>query len=85
MATGKSYDLAVVMKGIKGTSSREINVLFGTKESVWQKESHDRLIRREGEFHEKRTYIRWNPCRAGLVTFPEDFPFFVEHPAESWF
>src|SRR5690349_19191083 len=50
---GKYYDLAKILQGIKGTSSRRINQLLNTTGPVWQAESFDRIIRSEKEYLEK--------------------------------
>ena len=70
------YDLPRVMKGIKGVSARLINQSRGTKGSVWQDESLDRIMRDEDEAIEKARYILENPVRAGLVDRASDYPFY---------
>src|SRR5947209_1640064 len=75
--TGTWYDLAGIMKGMKGASARKINQLLGTSGKVWQQESYDRIVRDEQELEEKIQYIWENPLRAGLVDDPERFEFYV--------
>lgn len=71
-----AYSLSRVMKGIKGVSSRLVNQSRGAGGTVWQDESHDRIMRDENEAIEKARYILDNPRRAGLVDHPEAYPFY---------
>ena len=71
------HDLAEIMKGIKGVSARRINQLLETKGTVWQDESFDRIMRDETEFRATWNYMINNPVKAGLVSQPEDYKFFV--------
>jgi putative transposase len=71
------FDLAEIMKGLKGASVRRINQLLGTHGSVWQDESYDRIIRDDQELEEKLLYMYQNPVKAGLVEDAEDYEFFV--------
>jgi REP element-mobilizing transposase RayT len=77
---GAWFDLAEIMKGLKGTSARRINQLLGTQGTVWQDESYDRIIRDEQELEEKLLYMYNNPLKAGLVADPADYKFFVWPP-----
>jgi REP element-mobilizing transposase RayT len=74
---GLWWDLAQIMKRIKGTSARIINASLGTTGQVWQKESFDRIIRDESEFWKHWRYMYLNPLKAGLVDNPEEYEFFV--------
>jgi putative transposase len=60
-----------VMKGIKGTSAREVKRLLRWDGNVWQPESFDRVIRRDER--DVFTYIRENPVRRGLVQRADDY------------
>lgn len=71
------HDLSLIMKSIKGVSSRRINQLLGTTGRVWQEESFDRIVRDENEFLEKLDYIWWNPVKAGLVADPRQYKFHI--------
>ncbi len=79
-APGRWFDLSVILKALKGSSARQINKLLGTRGTVWQEESFDRIIRDEQELEEKLLYMYHNPVKAGLVTRPEDYEFFVYPP-----
>jgi putative transposase len=74
---GQWFDLSEIMKGIKGVSSRRINQLLGSAGAVWQAESFDRIIRNEEEYLQKWEYMWNNPVKAGLVSAPEEYPYFV--------
>ncbi len=69
---GEPFPLAGIMKGIKGTSARNINKLLNRRGQLWQDESFDRIMR-SGEFQNKLEYILTNPVSAGLVTKPEQY------------
>jgi hypothetical protein len=55
------------MQGIKGASAHKINRLLNRSGQVWQRESFDRVLRREESVHAKVEYMVQNPVRAGLV------------------
>jgi REP element-mobilizing transposase RayT len=69
---GDPFSLAEIMKGIKGTSSRNINKLMKRKGQLWQDESFDRIMR-TGEFQSKLAYIISNPINAGLTSKPGEY------------
>ncbi|HEX2329301.1 MAG TPA: transposase [Candidatus Angelobacter sp.] len=75
---GEPYALAVIMKGIKGTSARNINRFLGRAGTLWMPESFDRILRR-GEFEKKLNYIRANPVDAGLCSRPEEYKWLWEN------
>jgi REP element-mobilizing transposase RayT len=77
---GRWYDLAEILKSLKGTSARSINNTLGTTGTVWQKESFDRIIRDETEYEATLEYMYWNPFKSGLVKDPDDYAFFVRPP-----
>ncbi|HWF10723.1 MAG TPA: transposase [Bryobacteraceae bacterium] len=67
-----SVELAVITRGIKGTSARQANLLLGrTGLPFWQDESFDHWIRHPQQFEKVRMYIENNPVRAGLVERPD--------------
>jgi putative transposase len=59
--------VAEIMQAIKGASAHKINHLLERTGQVWQRESFDRVIRREESIHAKVEYMIQNPVRAGLV------------------
>ena len=59
---------------LKGVAACDINARLGrTGKPLWQNESFDHWIRNSAEFERVRSYIEWNPVRAGLVARPEDW------------
>lgn len=77
---GKWFTLAEIMKGLKGASARRNNQLLGTRRTVWQDESYDRIIRDDRELEEMLQYCYDNPVKAGLVARSEDYEFYVWPP-----
>ena len=61
------------MQGIKGTSAHRINHFLNRNGQVWQRESFDRLLRREESIRAKVEYMVQNPVRAGLVRTAEEY------------
>ena len=45
-------------------------------ESLWQANFWDRQLRSGDSYAEKWNYVRMNPVRAGLVSLPEDWPYY---------
>jgi REP element-mobilizing transposase RayT len=64
---GAPFSLTEIMKGIKGTSARNINKLLDRRGQLWQDESFDRIMRAT-EFQNKLEYIIANPINAGLAS-----------------
>lgn len=67
--------LGLIMKNIKGRSSREINLFLGRSGTFWQKASYDRLVRDEKELNNIGDYILENPVKAGLIDSWENWPY----------
>lgn len=69
------WTLTEITHSLKSFTAHEINKLAGaTGETVWEKETFDRLIRSESDLHEKHDYITSNPWKAGLVELNKDYP-----------
>ena len=64
---GWSFDLPDIMKTIKGTSARQINVALKRSGPVWQEEFFDHVLRSNDSLVERVDYVCQNPVRAGLV------------------
>jgi len=64
---GWSFDLPEIMKTIKGTSARQINVKLRRSGPVWQEEFFDHVLRSNDSLVERVDYVCQNPVRAGLV------------------
>lgn len=75
---GGVFDLTEILHSVKSFSSQKINQQRGIKGPLWQDERYDRIVRDEAEFLEKWEYIRNNPLKAGLASYPEDYPWLYE-------
>jgi len=69
------YELAGLMKRVKGISARKINIALGRTGSVWQKDYFDRYIRDADHFTKVFRYIENNPVVARLVSLPDEWEF----------
>ncbi len=55
--------------------------LIASKAGIaWQRGFFAHRLRREESFHRKAEYVRQNPCRAGLVRNPEEWPYVWRPP-----
>jgi putative transposase len=61
------WPLERISNGMKGASSREINVLLGRTGTLWQEESFDHWIRDEAEYQRVIRYIDENPVARSFV------------------
>ena len=67
--------LSKLLGSLKTATATQANLLLHrTGQPFWQDESYDHVVRNEREFARIRLYIENNPARAGLVAFPEDYP-----------
>jgi putative transposase len=67
------FSVAEIMQGIKSASAHRINRLLNRSGQVWQRESFDRVLRREESIHAKVEYMVQNPVRAGLVNTAREY------------
>jgi REP element-mobilizing transposase RayT len=72
-AEGWTFALSEILRAIKGTWARSINILLGRRGSIWQDESYDHILRGNESLSETVEYSRQNPVRKGLVSKPEDY------------
>lgn len=70
--------LSEVIHSVKSYSATRVNELLSRTGALWLDEFFDRLIRSETDFLEKKTYIRNNPVKKGLVNFAEEYPYSYE-------
>lgn len=70
---GAMYSIAYVMKSIKGTSARYLNIKLNRRGRLWLREYYDHFIRNEQEFNNVIRYMEMNPVKAGLVVEPKDW------------
>jgi hypothetical protein len=75
-AEGQSvfWSLSEILQGIKSSTAHRINRERGARDSVWEKESFDRLIRSETDLQEKFAYICRNPWDSNAAEQNEDYP-----------
>ena len=64
----------------KSYTSRRINKLGRPRSTpaattLWQREFFDHVLRSSESYSEKRSYVRDNPVRAGLVASADDWPY----------
>ena len=67
------FSVAEIMQGIKSASAHQINRLLNRSGQVWQRESFDRVLRREESIRAKVEYMVQNPVRAGLVKIATEY------------
>ena len=70
--SGEPFSLAEIMKGIKGSSARNINKRLGRREQLWEDESFDRIMRPE-DFRTSSSTSLQNPINAGLTLGPDEY------------
>jgi REP-associated tyrosine transposase len=70
---GELHSLEGLLKSIKGTSAKKVNVLLGRTGPLWQAESFDHMLRNVDSAEAKVKYIRQNPVRKGLVEQAEEY------------
>jgi len=71
--TGEPFLLERILKAIKGTSARRINILLKRQGRLWQEESFDHILRTHESAEDKTVYIVQNPVRKGLVATSEEY------------
>lgn len=64
------FELARIMRGMKGASARKLNQARGETGSVWQDESYDRIVRDYDELIQKLEYMLNNPVKKKLCEDP---------------
>jgi REP element-mobilizing transposase RayT len=71
---GQAWRLETILRGIKGVSTRRVNLLLRREGPLWLGESFDHMLRGEESAETKVEYIAYNPVRKGLVKTPEEYP-----------
>ena len=69
----ENVELSRIMKGLKGTTARQINAMRNKTGSLWQDESYDRIVRDDAELTEKMQYLWNNALKAGLCANPLEY------------
>jgi putative transposase len=75
LAPKATLALERVMQFIKGGYSHRLGKETGSRTEIWQRSFTNHRVRNEYDYATHRDYIRLNPVRAGLVEFPEDYPY----------
>jgi REP element-mobilizing transposase RayT len=71
---GQSYHfLPGILQSLKGYTARRANQILGRTGPFWQDESYDHVVRDEEELRRVVRYVIYNPVKAGLVEFFEDW------------
>jgi REP element-mobilizing transposase RayT len=72
------------LRSLKGFTGHEANRILGMSgRPFWQAESFDRQVRNDQEFGRIKHYIEWNPVKASLAAFPEEYPWSSAAPGGS--
>lgn len=75
--------VAKLMQSIKGSSSREINLLRSRTGSLWERDYHDSTLDTDTALETAVYYVLNNPVKAGLVKLPEDYPWLWTYWSEA--
>lgn len=59
---------------LKAATTREANRLLGRTGPFWQRTSPAKPAQSKPEFERMRAFIEWNPVKAGIVPYPESYP-----------
>jgi len=74
MQLRSGYDLARVMRFAKSETTRQIRVLHGDSDLIWQRGFYDQAVRDDEDIVNFARYIVANPIRAGLVKSVREYP-----------
>jgi len=69
----KKYVLSDTLRLIKGSTSRESNLILNKCGKFWHHESYDHVVRDENELERIINYVLNNPVRSGLVKNRRDW------------
>ena len=70
----RSDSLAWLMRSLKACTSQQLHQSGLHQGPVWQRNFHDRALRREEDLRAVARYIAANPLRAGLCRTLADYP-----------
>jgi putative transposase len=71
---GETFGIGEIRKGIKGCSTRAINLALGRSGSLWLPEGFDREIRNDQDLLERTEYILMNAVEKKLAATPDEYP-----------
>jgi REP element-mobilizing transposase RayT len=77
--------LVEIMKAMKSASSHAINRSSGSRHTIWQEESFDRIVRSSESLDAKIAYVLENPVRKGLVNDFREYRWLWRAPVENPF
>ena len=69
----EAQNLTSIMKGMKGSSARKINLKRSTTGTIWQDESFDRIVGDQMSLTKKIEYMFNNPVKKGLTQNPWNY------------
>jgi len=69
-----------IVRTWKAFSARKANEILGRRGRFWQADYFDRFIRDDTHLAKAKRYIHQNPVKAGLVDYPEAWPFSSANP-----
>lgn len=72
---GPRDSLSMLVRRLKGTCARAVNLSSGHSGALWSSGFHDHAIRYDEELVGIARYVVLNPVRAGLVTRIGQYPF----------
>jgi REP element-mobilizing transposase RayT len=72
---GAQESLSNVVRRLKATSARAVNLASGHRGALWMSGFHDHAIRHDEELIAIARYVVLNPVRAGLVARIGRYPF----------
>jgi putative transposase len=75
MTVGGGMTVEKAMQFIKGGFSYRLKKEFGYLGEVWQRGFSERRVENRQSFLAHREYIAANPMKAGLVDWPEEYPY----------
>jgi len=71
---GGYHSLTTILHSLKRYTAREANKILERRGAFWQQESHDHVVRDEGELQRIVAYVLNNPVKAGMVSTWEEWP-----------
>jgi REP element-mobilizing transposase RayT len=80
---GEIISLVEIMKAMKGASAHAINHHVGSRGTIWQEESFDRVVRSSESLDAKVAYILQNPVRQALVEDWRQYKWIWQPPEEN--
>ena len=83
MTVGGGMTVEKAMQFIKGGFSYRLKKEFGYLGEVWQRGFSEGRVENRQSFLAHREYIAANPVKAGLVDWPEEYPYCFAYLAKT--